>query len=191
MERGPFQGSMAVVDLGSMRVCREEFNLGWRRNGELRPGNVAVGVTLHEATRARWFGSEVGTSDLCMTSNVLDAGAAGFGSGFAIVIDAARARERFGSTAGVDDLLDACQRVRLQTNPVYAPRLRNFMRGLFTMMEIAPDTLMRPIVAHVLERDLMPLLALAVSGDSAALRRHHSRRVAAVRDCEAYMRVHV
>lgn len=191
MERGPFQGSLSVVDLGSMRVTREEYNVGWRRNGELRQGHALVGLTFHPATRARWFGSDVGTADLCTTSKVVDVGAQGFGSGFAIAINAARARERFGHVGGIDELLDACRRERLQTSPAYAPRLRSFMRGLFTMMDIAPNTVMRPLVAHVLERDLMPLLVRAVAGEAIAPRRHHSRRVAAVRACEAYMHEHI
>lgn len=191
MERGPFQGSLSVVDLGSMRVSREEFNLGWRRNGELRPDHFLIGLTLHPATRVRWFGSAVGSNDLCMTASALDVGADGFGSGFAVMIDAARMRERFGSVAGVEELLDNCRRVRLQTSPAYAPRLRSFMRGLFTMLDIAPSTVMRPVVAAVLERDLVPLLASALGGETSGTHRHHNRRVAAVRACERFMQEHV
>lgn len=191
MERGPFQGSLSVVDLGSMRVSREEFNLGWRRNGELRPDHLLVGLTLHPATRVRWFGSKVGSNDLCVTGNTLDVGAESFGSGFAVMIDAACMRERFGSVAGIGELLDNCQRAHLQTSPAYAPRLRSFMRGLFTMLDIAPATVMRPIVAAVLERDLVPLLAGALGGAPGGAHHHHNRRVAAVRACERFMQEHV
>jgi AraC family ethanolamine operon transcriptional activator len=191
LQSGPFEGSLAILDLGALRVLREEFNLGWRRNGELRPGTALISMSTAEQMHALWFGREVAYGDLGVTSSGVDVSAAGAGSGYSVMFDTAKFRERFPPAGDGSNLVDLCHVSRLQYTPVYAGRIRSFIRGLFSMIEVAPQAIMRPSMGRLIERDLMPLLASALDGNPAEGRSYQSRRVEAVRACEAHMAEHI
>jgi AraC family transcriptional regulator, ethanolamine operon transcriptional activator len=191
LEPGHFEASREVADLGAVRVVRRAFKLGLRAQGELQPGKVLVGIVADSETKARWFGSEANSDDIAASGRSIDLCTSGPGSFYSATIDV----NEFGDNS--DYLPNAVASMSengnawLTRDPSTSEQLRRALKTILSSYKRMAET--APIAVRTkLHRTFVPLLALLLErADSAPTApRSFTRRVAAVRVCEAYVRDH-
>jgi AraC family transcriptional regulator, ethanolamine operon transcriptional activator len=144
--------------------------------------------------RVRWFGSDVAQEHVAVSTRGVDLSTAGPATFYSATIDAHELECRFRDAPDVAALLEACQETRLRRSPIFAQRLRAYFQRLFRFPESVPRNASSGAPSTIIGGTLLPLLAAAVdtaNGSSVEASRHLSRRVAAVRMCETYMREHL
>ncbi len=153
-----------------------------------------MGIAVGEQLRVRWFGREMGEEHIAVSARGVDLSTAGPATFYSVTIDGDELQRLFPNAPDVVTLLEACQAARLERNPIYAQRLRAYFQRIFRVpprvRRHTPSSPRRTTVHGT----LLPLLARAlhnVNGASIEESRHLTRRVAAVRKCEAFMRAHL
>lgn len=181
------------MDFVGLRVTRRRFNLGFKGEVELLAGKSLVGIAVGEHARVRWFGREVGEEHVAATPSTVHLSTGGPVTFYSATLDASELQRRYPHAPDIVTLLEACQAVRLEQNPIYARLIRAFLEGLF-YGQTRSSGVASATPSGTVGGTLLPLLAGAVDGpDGVSVEgsRHLSRRVAAVRTCEAFMRAHL
>ncbi len=192
LEPGHFEARREVADLGAVRVVRRAFNLGLRAQGELQPGKVLVGIAADSETKARWFGSEADSDDIAATGRSIDLCTSGPGTFYSATIDVHElehySRDLRETVASIAEGCNAC----LVRDPALAARLRLHLRMMLSAYKQMAET--APVALRTsLERTFLSFLGLLLEHAQGETVRSRSltRRVAAVRLCEAYVKEHI
>lgn len=193
LEPGSFETSHSALDLVGLRVTRRRFNLGFTSEVELLAGKSLVGIAVGEHARVRWFGREVGEHHVAATPSTVHLSTGGPVTFYSATLDASELQRKYPHAPDVVMLLEACGAVRLEQNPTFARLVRGYLERLFHAPASSPG-IASGAPSATIGGTLLPLLAGAVvgpGGGSVEASRHLSRRVAAVRKCEAFMREHL
>lgn len=153
-----------------------------------------MGIAVADQLRVRWFGRVVGEEHVAVSSRGVDLSTVGPVTFYSATIDAGQLAGRFPDAPDLGALREACQETRLERSPIFARRLRACFERLFSAGDKLPRRVPLSPSRTTITGTLLPLLAAAVdsaNGPSVEASRHSSRRVAAVRGCEAYMREHL
>jgi AraC family transcriptional regulator, ethanolamine operon transcriptional activator len=185
LEPGTFVVRYGVVDAAPVEVSLRTFNLGLKVEADLTPQRSVVGIMAGSCIGARWFGAEIDQSSIAATHSFVNLSTDGPASFYQMSVDEAMLQRLFPDAPDALALLDNVQTVKLAQHPTYAKRLRICMDRLFS--EGLPP-------AKTIYGTLIPLLANTMEGfDEHVIEpsKCHTRRLAAVRSCEAYMREHI
>ncbi len=194
MEPGSFESEHRVVRLDTVRVGWHSSNLGFKLEAHLKPNTSVIGILASGSTCARWFGTGVGEGHVAASGASIWLSTVGPSAFLSVTTDARRLVREFPDSPDARILRENAGGALLEHNDVCAKRLREYLQWLSRDSTRASGFL-RPTAARAMvERDLLPLLADALTGrNGAAVERSPSlnRRVAAVRICETYMREHL
>ncbi len=188
LDPGPLRTQVERVDLGPIAVERRTFNLSLNARGDLNPGRLLLAITADPQTSVHWFGAESGYADLASSGGSFDVTTTGPATVYCVSLDLdrlagsglglAQAAARHGASA-------CCVR-----NAVAVQRLRRSIRTCLRAHRIAGSRYSRG-VPEELERALAAALQAVEQRPVANGSRSLSRRVAAVRACEAYLGEHL
>ena len=166
LERGRLFIDRSAVDFGAVRVVSGGCSVGYKGHSDLVAGRSVLGVIAGQRTDARWFGERIDAGDIVQCHTSMDLSTLGPSKLYYVAVDTTKLEPNDGR--------------RFHRSPLYAERLR---RCLQTALE-------RPNPR--VEEAILSLLALSFSEKSAfSGSRSFIRRVAAVRQCEEYMREHI
>lgn len=194
MEPGSFEAERRIVRLDAMRIGWYSSNLGFKLEANLKPGTLIVGMLASEATCARWFGAGVGEGHVAATGESIRLSTAGPSAFLSVTIDTRRLARDCPNSPDARTLIENGGDALLERNDLFAKRLLHYLRWL-SRDSTKSSGFLRFIRARAMaERALVPLLADALGGHNGTTVERPpslSRRVAAVRMCETYMREHL
>jgi AraC-like DNA-binding protein len=177
-----------------MRIGWYGSNLGFKLEASLRPGTSVIGMLASHSTCARWFGASVDEGHVAATGESIRLSTTGPSAFLSVTIDARRLARDFPHSPDARTLLENAGDALLGRNELFAKRLRYYLRWLSRDSTKSSGFLRLVRAREMAERALIPLLADALGGhDGTTAERPPSlsRRVAAVRVCETYMREHL
>lgn len=185
LERGRLNVVYSVVGIAPLVASSRALNLAVQFQANLAPGKTAIANVDAALPGTRWFGQEIDRDSIALCNAELDLRTTGPSTASAIVVDERQLQTAFSDSLDASDLYHGLKRKGIARNPTAAQRLRRAVRDV--CFGVAPPP--RSAVGA-----LIPLLAAALGEfDSHAIERTDavSRRFAAVRLCEAYMREHL
>ena len=194
MEPGSFEAERRIVRLDAMRIGWYSSNLGFKLEARLKPNTFIIGMLASHSTCARWFGASVDEGHVAGTGESIRLSTAGPSAFLSVTIDARRLARDFPNSADARILIENAGDALLERNDLFARRLRYYLRWLLRDSTKSSGFLSLARAREIAERALIPLLADALGGNDAATGERTpslSRRVAAVRMCEMYMREHL
>jgi AraC-like DNA-binding protein len=181
LEPGVFEMRHRVLNAHPLEISSRSFNLGFNAEACVAPYRTVFGLLADPQTRARWFGAHVDKETIAASSSSIDVRTEGPSSFYQVGLDLAALARQFPNAPDVSVLLQNPNGVTLVQDRLHATLLRSCIRRGFS------------VPARVVAGTLIPLLAAAIESlDKSALvpSKSLSRRLAAVRSCEAYMRQH-
>lgn len=185
LQTGKLDIAYRVVQAGPLVVSSRTANLAIQIEGMLESGRTSIATIESLRAGTRWCGQEVDAGTVTVSRGALDLRTAGLSTTSAIVVDQRELRARFPNSQDVADLLECLNYSGVSHSPVAAARVRKFIQSVLATPEIP---------AECLVGTLIPLLAAALTrSDRYSVERDDapSRRFAAVRTCEKYMREHL
>jgi AraC-like DNA-binding protein len=194
MEPGSFEADRRVVRFDAMRIGWYSSNLGFKLEASIKPGTFVIGMLASRSTCARWFGAGVDEGHVAATGESIRLSTTGPSAFLSVTIDARRLALDFPHSPDARTLLENAGDALLGRNELFAKRLRYYLRWLSRDSTKSSGFLRVVRAREMAERALIPLLADALgrhNGTTAELPPSLSRRVAAVRVCETYMREHL
>lgn len=185
LERGKLDIGYRVVQAAPLVVSSRTTSLAIQIEAALEPGRT--GIVLIESLRPgnRWFGQEADSETVAVSKDSLDLRTTGRSTALAIVVDRQALQARFPTSVDAADALEGLMQTGVSRRPLAAARLRNFIESVCGT---------RGMPAQSITGALVPLLAATLpKSDPYSVERHDatSRRFAAVRFCERYMREHL
>ncbi len=194
MEPGSYEADRRIVRLDAMRIGWYSSNLGFKLEAKLKPGTFVIGTLASHSTRARWFGADVDEGQVAATGESIRLSTTGPSAFLSVTIDARRLARDFPHLPDARTLHENLGDVLLGRNELFANRLRYYLRWLSRDSTKSSGFLRLVRAREMAERALIPLLADALGGHNGTTAEPPpslSRRVAAVRICEVYMREHL
>jgi AraC-like DNA-binding protein len=194
MEPGSFEAERRIVRLDAMRIGWYSSNLGFKLEARLRPSTFVVGMLASHSTCARWFGASVDEGHVAATGEGIRLSTTGPSAFLSVTIDARRLAHDFPNSTDARILIENAGDALLERNDLFTRRLRYYLRWLSRDSTKSSGLLRLVRARDIAERDLIPLLADALGGHNGTTAERTpslSRRVAAVRMCETYMREHL
>lgn len=185
LETGTLDVGYRVVQAGPLVVSSRTVSLAIQIEGALEPGRT--GIVAIESLRpgTRWCGQEVDAETVATSRGPLDLRTAGLSTTSAIVVDQQDLQAQFPDSLDVADLLERLNRASISRSPIAAARLRSFIESVLGTPE-TPTQCVAGALIPFLSASLARPDSYAPDRDDAA-----SRRFAAVRTCERYMREHL
>jgi AraC-like DNA-binding protein len=181
LEPGVFEMRHRLLNASPVEISLKSFNLGFNAEACVAPQRTVFGLLADPQTRARWFGAHVDKGTIAASSSSIDVRTEGPSSFYQVGLDLAALQRQFSNAPDVSALLENPNGVTLVEDRTHALLLRSCIHRVFS----APP--------RIVAGTLIPLLAAAIENlDKSALlpSKSLSRRLAAVRSCEAYMRQH-
>lgn len=185
LERGKLDIGYRVAQMGPLVISSRTANLAFQLQGVLQPGRTVVGIVESLRPGARWLGREVDGETIAVRPDELDLRTTSACTVLGIAVDRQALQSQFTDSPDASDLFESLHRAGISRNPIAAARLRNAIRSV--CLDKAPP-------ARAITGALIPLLAATLTRlDTYAVERTDatSRRFAAVRACERYMREHL
>jgi len=194
LEPGAFDVAFGFINASPLELSYRTFNLGFKAEANIAPHKTVIGIVADSGTKARWFGTAVNQHMIAATHRGIDLLTEGPGSFYQATIDRTALARDFSKAPDAIALLEYLERVALVRDPLHAARLRTFLRGIFSVDNRSCATAPRMAPARAVSGTLVPLLASAVERfDERVVEPSKclSRRLIAVRKCEAFMRERV
>jgi len=195
LEPGRFEVRYGVMNASPVELSVRHFNIGFRSHAEIAPQRFMLGIVADARTQARWFGSRVDSDSIAATKSFVDVSTEGPGAFYQISVDEKELARLFPSAPDALDLIELTQGVRLAQDRTHAALLRSSMHRLFSITDEVGATMMpRGLPTKVIYGTLVPLMTAALERfDRHAVEptKCLTRRLAAVRSCESFMREHV
>jgi AraC family transcriptional regulator, ethanolamine operon transcriptional activator len=189
LERGELQVRQRTVEAGALRFARHDFNLGIKAEIGSPDGLKSVGVLADERTCARWFGAPIGCGDVAVSRGTVDLRTTGPSSFYFVTLQPERLVHQFPEAEALRALVQPGSDAQLNHDANSARRLRLYTRAVLDSFEAIGDG---GTIEHNIGRTVLPLLARSfeerANGDRS---RSVTRRLAAVRLCEEYVRHNV
>jgi len=194
LQTGSFEVRYAFLEAGPIILSTRRLNRGVKARAELVPQTSMIAVAADLSTQARWFGKEFDASNILATHAWVEISTPGPAWFCSVTIDENSLVRQFSQTPDVLSLLEETKRTRLSRDPFYALRLRYaIMRCFWLAGTSGTPELPMGVPAKTVYGTLVPLAAGAMERfDAHAVEASKSltRRVTAVRSCEAYMHEH-
>ncbi|MGA7201523.1 MAG: helix-turn-helix domain-containing protein [Candidatus Cybelea sp.] len=194
MEPGSFEAERRIVRLDAMRIGWYSSNLGFKLEARLKPSTFVIGMLASHSTSARWFGASVDERHVGATGGTIRLSTTGPSAFLSVTIDAGRLARDFPNSPDAWTLLENLGDALLERNDLLAKRLRYYLGWLSRDSTKSSGFLQLIRARDIAKRALIPLLADALGGRNGTTAERTpslSRRVAAVRACESYMREHL
>jgi AraC family transcriptional regulator, ethanolamine operon transcriptional activator len=194
LQSGSFEVRYGFLQAGPIILSTRRLNRGIKAQAELVPHTSMVAVAADLSTRGRWFGRELDEGTIFATDSSVEISTPGAAWFCSITIDEESLAREFPDTPDVLGLLEQTDKMRLSRDPSYARRLRFAIMQCFDLgANSGTFELPLGVPARNVYGTLVPLAAGAMERfDTHTVEASKSltRRVAAVRSCEAYMREH-
>jgi AraC family transcriptional regulator, ethanolamine operon transcriptional activator len=194
LEPGAFEVRYKVLEAAPVEVSMRSINVGFSSEAQIAPHKLAIGLIADKTTNARWFGIGVDERDIAVSADTMEMSTEGPSSFYDISLDARAIARDFSGAPDAIELIAGVRSPALARDPIQAARLRTWIRWLFFRSGESVGTLRKGFSLESVYGTLIPLLASAVEQVDA----HRvepskclTRRLAAVRACETYMRDHV
>jgi len=160
-----------LVDFGAIALTRRRFGVAFKGEGDVGSGTTFFGLLENASGSARWDGLDITRDDVATTRGRFDICAGAAESFYTVTVR--DERHSFREVPSEPAL----------TRSRFASELRRYLRFVLTDGDLAVRN------AQTIEGNLIPLLAAAVSGDGEPVEpsRPRSRRIKAVRECQAYI----
>ena len=194
LEPGLFEAERRTVDLGALRISWHGCNLGFKAEAELVRGTSLLGILAGPSTDSRWFGAYMDTSHVAVSGKSVWLRTVGPSEFLSVRLDSRGLGNRLPNSPDVRTLIENSGDARLERNPLHVAHLRKQLQWLSRDSTKSSGVFAPATARRMLGRSLLPLLADAVDSRSGAIAEHSlslSRRIAAVRVCEAYMIEHM
>jgi len=194
MEPGSFEADRRIVRLDATRIGWYSSNLGFKLDASLQPGTFVIGMLASRSTCARWFGAGVDEAHVAATGKSIRLITTGPSTFLSVTVDERRLAHEFPNSPDARTLLENAGDALLERSEPFAKRLRYYLRWLSRDSTKSSGFLRLVRARKMAERALIPLLADALAGHNGTTTERPpslSRRVAAVRVCETYMREHL
>jgi AraC-like DNA-binding protein len=195
LDPGMFDVRYGVIDAAPLEISFRRFNLGFKAEAEVAPQKTMIGLMADPRSRARWFGIPTDATSIAATRSTIDVRTEGPGAFYQITLDEAALRRQFPNAPDALFLLENITDARLTHDHMHAARLRACVHRIFSLGHKVHATILpHGLPLRIISGTLIPLLATALHTlDEAPIESSKSitRRFAAVRTCETYMRDHV
>jgi AraC-like DNA-binding protein len=194
LEPGAFEVRYGILDAPPLEISSRSMNVGFKAEADVAPHRFMLGLVADTRTSARWFGADVDEGHVATTRNLLALSAAGPSSFYQVTVDETALARQFPTAPDVLALMENVRGAKLTRDPIHAKRLRAICRRLFSTSDNVQTSTRYPLPLKSIYGTLIPLLAAAIEGiDVHAVEPSKclTRRLSAVRACEAYMRDHV
>jgi AraC family transcriptional regulator, ethanolamine operon transcriptional activator len=191
LEPGRLRVSRRVVEAGAVTFARQDFNLAMKLETEVPRWKNSVSVIADERTTARWFGTPVEGGDVAISRGTVDMVTTGPSSFYCVTVDPDQLVHEYPAVRNMRALTRNGGDAQLNHDAHHARRLRLYVRTVLDSFEKNPAV--APVaLAPSISRSLLPMMALSFEehvGDD--YRRSVTRRIAAVRLCEEYVRQNI
>jgi AraC family transcriptional regulator, ethanolamine operon transcriptional activator len=182
LEPGKFEVRYQFVDAGPLRLALRKINVGFMGGAHVARHKSVVGIVADSRTKARWLGSYVDEASVFTSRTCVELSTSGPSAFYTISVDEPFLAREFSDAPDARTLLGMPRAARLTQELNHATRLRATLHRVFS----------RPLPRKTIYGTLIPMLAEMLDrGDVVESSKCLSRRLAAVRVCEAYMREHV
>lgn len=185
LERGKLDVGYRVVQAAPLVVSARTASLAIQIEAALEPGRTGIVMTESLRPGSRWFGQESDAQSVAVSPDSLDLRTTGRSTTLGIVVDRQALQARFPNSIDVADTLEGLKQTGVSRRPFAAARLRAFIESVCGTTEMPAQSIIGTLV---------PLLAGTLpKADPYSVERNDatSRRFAAVRICERYMREHL
>lgn len=145
--------------------------MGFWGHSNLLPGKTIVGVVADDSTNARWFDVPLDRDHIVQTQTAMDLAMRGTSKMYFVATDIEKLESNDGSP--------------IHRNPEYAEALRRHLGSAIRLSGAGADASKR---LRAIEETLLPLISLGLGESTSPTFTSPSRRVAAVRKCEDYVR---
>jgi AraC-like DNA-binding protein len=191
LEPGRLSVSRRILELGAISFARHDFNLGMKFETETLRRKNSVSVIADGHTSARWFSTAVESGDIAVSRGTIDMATAGPSSFYCVTVDIDRLDRQYPAVKNMPGLIASNGDAQLNRNPQCAQRLRSYVRTVLDSFEANP-TAAPAALADSIGRSLLPMMALSFEeGAGEKHPRSVTRRIAAVRLCEEYVRQNI
>jgi len=194
LEPGPFAMRRSIFNAFPLEISFRAFNLGFKAEAGIAPGSAIIGVVADPRTRARWFGTHVDGSAVVASTSTIDVRTEGPGAFYQVGIDTGALTRNFPNVPDALSLLEHLNGVALAQDETHATLLRSVLLRFHSVIATTNAPALLPAFSpKVITGTLIPLLAATVESVDArplGATKSLTRRLAAVRACEAYMRAH-
>jgi AraC family transcriptional regulator, ethanolamine operon transcriptional activator len=190
LEPGRFRVNQRIVDVGGVTFARHSFNLGMKAESATGPSNRSVGVIADARTSARWFGSPLTYNDVAVSRGTLNLVTAGPSAFYSMTVDADELLHEFPNNSSIRTLVENAGQAQLDHDAQYARQLRSFICSILESFE-GDQSVSRMQLDASLNRSLQ---MVAPAFEKSARRdrpQSETRRIAAVRACEEYVRENI
>jgi AraC family transcriptional regulator, ethanolamine operon transcriptional activator len=193
LEAGQFDVHYGVIDAPPLELSVRNMNVGFKADAAIAPHKVVLGLTADNRTHARWFGSNLDSASIVATRDLLDLSTEGPSRFYQLTVDEPTIGLLSPTAPDATALLENINGITLVRDRVHAARLRTCLHRIFSEAASTANA-ERRVPQRMIYGTLIPLLAAAIErfeGRVVEPTKCLSRRVAAVRLCETFMREHV
>jgi AraC family transcriptional regulator, ethanolamine operon transcriptional activator len=192
LEPGTFEARYSVIDARLLTVSRRSMNLRVRGEVVLPPHSPLLYMAADRRTDARVHGTPMDYGSIVTTNSFLDMVTGGPSTFYSVTIDERLLAREYSTVPDALSLIENVQSINLIHDPIRARRLRSFFEQLFRSHD-EPQAAMvsRDWPAERIFGAFIPLLASSVDHIDRHVvepSRCFTRRLSAVRACEAYIR---
>lgn len=187
LEPGNLKVSSRRVEARAVTFARHDFSLGIKVATDVPRRKNCIAVIADHGTAARWFGASFTRRDVAVSRGALDLSTAGPSALYSVTIDADRLVLQFPHAKALPGLTQTAGDAQLTHDGPLAAQLRRCVQTVllgYARRAAALD--------HFIDSTLLPLLG-PVFEERATEEwpRSVTRRVAAVRLCEEYVRCNI
>jgi AraC family ethanolamine operon transcriptional activator len=191
---GSLQFRYGIIAAGPIELSVRAFSTGFALEADLTHGRLVMALLADPRAKARWFGSEVDKNYVYGTRGHVDFSVAQRGATYRVRVDERALRQLFPAAPDVHALSENAGSVILTQNATLAARLRSALHRLFSTAT-SSEASFSPygVPSKIVYGTIVPLLSSALeSFDEHGVEASKclTRRLAAVRKCEEYMRNH-
>jgi AraC family transcriptional regulator, ethanolamine operon transcriptional activator len=183
LQPGRLDVAYQVAQVAPLTISSRTINLAFHGHAQVAPERAGI-MAIESSFEARWRGSRFDAAAVA-TGKEIDVRTTGASTLLAVAVDRGELQQRFPSSLDAADLADKLARNRVTSNRVAAARLRSAISKVLSRQGAVPATVggtLIPLLAGTLDE---------IDGHSVERSQCLSRRYAAVRTCETYMREHI
>jgi len=194
LEPGTFNVHYGFLEAGPIILSSRSYNTGVKAAAGLVPHASIIGVTGDLRTQARCYGKELSSENIFSARSFLEMSTNGPARFCSITLHEESLAREFPTTPDVLALLEKTQKTQWSEDPFYAQRLRASITLLFALSaEGAGFMLPHGMPAKRVYGSLLPMVAAALERfdtHNVEASKCLTKRLAAVRICESYIREH-
>lgn len=189
---GRLQFRYGIIKADPIELSLRAYSTGFALEADLSRGQLVIAILADSRAKARWFGAEVDSGYVYGTRSHVDFSVAQPGATYRVSVDERALQQLFPEAPDVYALSENPGSVILAENPAIAARLRSALHRAFsTVISSGATVLPNGAPAKIIYGTIVPLLSSAIENldeHGVEASKCLTRRLTAVRKCEAYMR---